>query len=75
MFTFQHFVGGQGPTEEWPDPLPADGSQPTKPRRALRRCFPDGRQNVIVKRNIFFCSNFRTILFADFLQIHDVILR
>ena len=73
---FQHFVGGQGPTEEWPNPLPADWPEPTKPRRTFRRCFPGGRKDAIVKKPsvcsvVFYCPHFRTIIFADFLYIHD----
>lgn len=33
----QHFVGGCGPTSEFPDPIPADGSVPTKQRKSPKR--------------------------------------
>ena len=29
----QHFVGKNGPTEKWPDPVPADGSPPVPARK------------------------------------------
>ena len=34
---FKHFVGGKGPTEMFPDPLPADGSQNTPSRPPPRK--------------------------------------
>lgn len=33
FITVQHFVGGNGPTNEHPDPIPADGSKPTHSRK------------------------------------------
>lgn len=39
----QHFVGGNGPTVEFPDPLQADGSavRPTRPLRKRTSTFTE----------------------------------
>ncbi|XP_020912565.2 uncharacterized protein LOC110250303 [Exaiptasia diaphana] len=36
-----HFVGGNGQTELWPDPIPADGSPPVPARIPVRRRISD----------------------------------
>lgn len=37
LIMLQHFVGGNGPTDAYPDPFPADGSNVTQARPLPKR--------------------------------------